>query len=78
MRFPGVVHVEANLLNNISNIWTSKSEILKSTSNTVIGGGVGNCSSIGRELGVSIHRGAARLAVNHASTVKNTQNILTL
>jgi hypothetical protein len=78
MRLPRVMHVEAHLLDSISNIWTSKSEILKSTSNTAVGGGVGDGSSIGRKLGMSIHRGAARLAAKHTSTVKNVQNILTL
>jgi len=78
MRLPGVMHVEAHLLDSISDIWTSKSEILKSTNNATVGGGVGDDSSIDGKLGMSIHRCAARLAAKHTNTVKNVQNILTL
>jgi hypothetical protein len=36
VRLQRVMHVEADLLNSICNIWTSEGEILKSTSNTAI------------------------------------------
>jgi hypothetical protein len=53
-------------------------EILKGTSDTAIVCGVGDCDTISRELGMSIHRGAAGLAVEHTSTFQNIQHILTL
>ena len=78
MRFPGIIHVQADLLNSIRNIWSGEGEILKGTSDTAIVCRVGDCDTISKELGVSIHRGAAGLAVEHTSTFQNIQHILTL
>ena len=71
VRLPWVVHVKVDLLNSICNIQASEGEVLKSSSYTAVMGGVSHRSPISRELGVSIHRGAARLAVTHTSTVQD-------
>jgi hypothetical protein len=44
------------MLNSIRNIWTGEGEILKGASDTAIVYRVGDCDTISRELGVSIHR----------------------
>jgi hypothetical protein len=59
------------MLNSIRNIWTGEGEILKGASDTAIVCRVDDCDTIERELGVSIHRGTARLAVEHTSTFQN-------
>jgi hypothetical protein len=66
------------MLNIIRNIWTGEGEILKGANDTAIVYRVGECDTISRELGVSIHRGTARLAIEHTSTFQNIQHILTL
>jgi hypothetical protein len=78
MRLPRVMHIEADLLNSISNVRTSEGEILKCSSNTAIVSGVGDGDTISRKLGVSINRSTTRLAVSHTGTLQNIQHILTL
>ena len=36
MRFPGVMHVQADLLNSIRNVWSGEGEVLKSPGKTAI------------------------------------------
>lgn len=78
VRLPWVMHVKTNLLNGIGNIRTGESEILEGPSYAAIMDRVRYGGPISGELGVSIHRGAARLALTHTSTVKNIQHILSL
>ena len=78
VRLPCVMHVKIDLLNGISNIQVSESEILEGPSYAAIMGGVRHRGPISGELGVSIHRGAAWLVVTHTSTVQNIQHILSL
>jgi hypothetical protein len=49
------MHVEADLLNNVYNIWASEGELLKGSSYTPVIGGVGDRDAISRKLRVSIH-----------------------
>jgi hypothetical protein len=72
------MHVKVDLLNSICTIQASEGEVLKSSSYTVVMGVVSHRSPISRELGVSIHRGAAWLAVTHTSMSQDIQHILSL
>jgi hypothetical protein len=78
MRFPGIMHVQADLLNCISDIWPGEGEVLKSPSKTAVLAGIRDRGSISRELRVSIHRSAARLAVTHTGSLQNLHHILAL
>jgi hypothetical protein len=78
MRFPGIMHVQADLLNCIGDIWPGEGEVQKSSSKTAVLAGIRNRGTISRELRVSIHRSAARLAVTHTSSLQNLQHILAL
>ena len=78
MRLLGVVHIEADLLNSIRNIWTGEGEILKCSSNAAIVSRVGDGDTISRKLSMSINRSTAGLAVKHTGTLQNVQHILTL
>jgi hypothetical protein len=76
MGLPGVMHVQANLLNCIGNIWPGEGEILESPSKTAVLTGICNRGTISRELGVSVHRSATQLAVTHTSSLQNIQHVL--
>jgi hypothetical protein len=79
MRVSGVVHMQAYLLNSIDDIRTSESEILQSTSDTAVVSRIRHRRTISsRQLGVSVHRSAAGLAVAHASVVEDIQQLLSL
>ena len=65
------MHIQTDMLNNVYDIWMGEGEILQSTNNTVIVCGVGHQSTIGRQLGVCIHRRTSRLAVMLTSMIQN-------
>ena len=73
-----VMHVKTDLLDGVGNIRTREGEVLKGASNAAIVCRVGGSDTISGELGVSIHRGTAGLAVEHTNTFQNIQHILTL
>jgi len=72
------MHVQADLLNNILNVWFGEGEVLKSPSKTAVLTGIRDRDTISRKLGVSVHRSAARLAVTHTSSLQNIQHVLPL
>jgi len=79
MKVSRVMHMQAYLRNNIGDIRMSKSEILQSTSDTAVVSRIRHRRTIsGRQLGVSVHRSAAGLAVTHASAVQDIQQIMSL
>lgn len=55
VRLTGTIHIEANLSNNICDVGSGEGEILKSTSEATVDGGVTNRSAISRELGMCIY-----------------------
>ena len=73
------MHVETNLLNSISNIWMSEGQVLQSSSKTAKVSRIrhGN-TTICRELGICINRRGTRLAVRHASSLKDLHDVLML
>jgi hypothetical protein len=73
------MHVEKNLLNNIGNVMSSKSGILKSASKATIERTIGNRrSNIGRKFGFGINGSGDRMTITHAGTGENINNILVL
>jgi hypothetical protein len=77
--FPGIMHVQADLLDSIGNIRPGEGQILKCTTKAAIGSGVSNWrTSICRDFGTSINGGGAGLAVIHSVAAENVQSILPL
>jgi hypothetical protein len=74
-----VVHVEAHLLDRVGNVGPSECEVLESPNQTAVGSRVtyGDPHG-GGDLGMSVDRCGAGLAVPHASTLKNVPSILAL
>jgi hypothetical protein len=71
MRLSRIMHIQADLLNDICYIWMGEGEILQSTNNTAVLCGVGHRSTISRQLGVSINGRTARLAVTYTCMIQN-------
>jgi hypothetical protein len=79
MWLPWIVHVKANLLNSIGDVWPGESQVLESASLTPIVRGVTNRGTIGgRQLGVGVNRSSTRLAICHASMFQNLEIVLAL
>jgi hypothetical protein len=76
---PGIMHVQADLLDSVGNIGPGECEILEGTRETLIGSGIlDRQTSIGRNFGTHVNGIGAWLAITHAMTSKNTQCVLTL
>jgi hypothetical protein len=79
MGLMGVVHVEAHLLDRVGNVGPGEGEVLESSSQAVIGSRVADGGlHIGGDIGLSVNRCGAGLAVTHASTLKDVLSILAL
>jgi hypothetical protein len=79
MGLMGVVHVEAHLLDRVGNVGPGEGEVLESSSPAVIGSRVADGGlHIGGDIGLSVNRCGAGLAVTHASTLKDVLSILAL
>ena len=77
MRLSWIMHIEADLLNRISNIWPGKCEVLQGASKApkirIL-----NMNSISRELRVVVHRSRDWLAIYHASPTEDINHVLVL
>jgi hypothetical protein len=81
MSVPWSMHVEANLLNRISNVRPSKGEVLKSTGEAAKIRGLRTLKRMaggGRHLGICVHWRSTRFAGSHACAIQNVQHILSL
>jgi hypothetical protein len=79
MTLPRIVHVKANLLDGISNVEPGECQVLKSTHEAAVIGGISNRGTIsGRDFGAGVNRSGARFAISHAMTSQNVQRILPL
>jgi hypothetical protein len=79
MRCTRSMHMKTDLMHNIGNVRSGKGEILKCTSQTSILSSVRQELALGvRKLRLSINRSSCRVAVSHASTLKNIHGILAL
>jgi hypothetical protein len=79
MRLTRIMHEETHLLNNIGDVRTSQSKILKSAGETPILGSILNRITIcGRQLGTSVDGCRCRVTFSHSSTLKEIHRILAL
>ena len=78
VRLTRIMHVQANLLNGISDIRPGEGEVLQSTGETPEVGGILNRWTISRQLGVGVHRSRARLALGHTCAAQNVKHVLPL
>jgi hypothetical protein len=77
MRLTGVVHV--HLLDRVGNVGPSEDEVLESPDQAAVGSRVTDRGPhVGGDLGLSVDRRRARLAVPHASMLKDVPSILAL
>jgi hypothetical protein len=73
------MHVEAHLLDHIGDVESGKGEVLKSPSQATVGGWVADGGfRIGGDLGLSVDRCEAGLAVAHANALKDIPGVLPL
>lgn len=68
VRLTKIMHIKANLVNDICDVRPGEGEVLKSISKAPIGGGVNDRSAIARVLGLHLDRGHIGLAVQHQHT----------
>jgi hypothetical protein len=74
-----VVHVKAHLLDCVGNVGPGEGEVLKSPSQGAVGSRVADGGlHVGGDLGLSVDRRGAGLAVAHVSTLKDVPSILAL
>jgi hypothetical protein len=79
MGLTGVVHVEAHLLDHEGNVGPGEGEVLESPSQAAVGSRVAEGAPyVEGDLGLSVNRRGAGLAVTHASTFKDVPSILAL
>ena len=78
VRLTRIMHVQANLLNGISDIRPGEGEVLQSTGETPEVGGILNRWTISRQLGVGVHRSRARLALGRTCAAQNVKHVLPL
>ena len=78
VRLTRIVHMQANLLNNVSDIRSGESEVLQGTCKTPELRSDLNRWAISRQLGVGVHGSRARLALGHASALQDIQHVLPL
>jgi hypothetical protein len=79
MGLVGVVHVEAHLLDHVGNVGPVEGAVLESPGQTVVGIWVADrAPQVGGDLGLSVDRHGAGLAVAHAGTLEDVLSILVL
>jgi hypothetical protein len=79
IRFTRIVHVETHLLDCVGDVRLGEGDILESPSQAAVGSRVTDRGTHVREdLGLSVHRHGAGLAVAHASALKDIPSALAL
>ena len=79
MSFPGLMHMQADLLNSVGDVRPGEGQVLKGTSKAAVCCRISNSkASSSRDLSTSVNGGGAWLAVTHAVASKNIQGVLTL
>jgi hypothetical protein len=77
--FTRSMHMEAYLLNGVSNVRPGECEILKGAHKAAVAGGISNRrTGISRYLCTGVNWGGARFAITHAMASKNVQCVLAL
>jgi hypothetical protein len=78
MRLPWVMHIEANLLDGISNVRSGECEILQGAQEAMILCHIRDWGTIRRELGTCVNRSRTQFAIRHPDVLKNINHILAL
>ena len=73
-----IMHVQANLLDGISNIRLGECEVLQSACKTLEVRGVLNWWTIDCQLGIGVHWSRARFALSHTSAIQDVKHVLPL
>jgi len=77
--FPGIMNVEADLLDGVCNVRPGEGQVLKSSHKAAVGCRIINRrADISRHFGTSVDRGRAWFTVAHAMSSENVQSVLTL
>jgi hypothetical protein len=72
VRLLGIIHVEADLLDNIHDLEPGEGKIPKITDKTVVGSGVIDRGTIAVDLGLHVHWCGSWLAIQHVSSPYDT------
>jgi hypothetical protein len=75
---PGIVHVEAHLLNGVGDVGARECQPLEGTSEAPVIRGILNRRTVCCQLRTNLHRCGGRLALGHPSAVQNLQHVLAL
>jgi hypothetical protein len=79
VNFPGVMHVQADLLNGVGNVRPCKSQVLECTYQTPVGCRVSHRrASSSSKFGTRVHRCRTWVATCHAMASENIQDVLPL
>jgi len=79
MRLPRIMHVKADLLYCICNIWTSEGQIPQGAGEAAKIRRICNWNTIiCRKLRIGVDWSGTRLAISHTSSLKNIHHILSL
>jgi hypothetical protein len=79
MGLPWIMHVETDLLDNVGDVGAGERQVLEGPSEAPEVSRISNRrSGLGGDLGLCVHRRQNRLAVHHASSLKNIKSKLTL
>jgi hypothetical protein len=71
--------MEADLVDNVGEIWTGESEVVQGSSKTPISSRINHrITQSSRQLRLSVNRSGVRLAISHPCTLQDIQRILTL
>jgi hypothetical protein len=72
------MHIKVDLLNGVGDVGPGEGQILKSTDKAPVGGGFTDRSAFASELGLRVDQGHTRLVIDHASSFKDVQSVLSL
>jgi hypothetical protein len=76
---PWIMHVEVDLLDGVGDVGTGEHQVLEGSDETPKVSRISNRRpGLGGNLGLRLHRRRNRLAVHHASSLKNIESKLTL
>jgi hypothetical protein len=79
VRLPGIMHMEADLLDGVGNVGAGEQQLLEGPSEALELTRINNRRpGSGRDVGLRVHRHLDRLVVHHASMLKNVKSELAL
>jgi hypothetical protein len=79
MRLPGIVHMEEELLDDVGDIWAGERQVLEGIGEAPELSWISNMRPKSNgDLGICVHKHQDRLAVHHASALKDIESKLVL